>query len=118
MSDLPEGYSIALGDLEDIAALISIDKAASALFAPTGLLEASALEDHVPAEVFEQEGALDRLNGFVAEHGAQFYRLPVNAETLTLRRGDPVTYPSKIDTADGPVTVFDPGFDLHWHVVA
>ncbi len=72
----------------------------------------------VLAEVFEQEGALDRLNGFVAEHGAQFYRLPVNAETLTLRRGDPVTYPSKIDTADGPVTVFDPGFDLHWHVVA
>ena len=64
MSDLPEGYSIALGDLEDIAALISIDKAASALFGPTGLLEPSALEDHVPAEVFEQE--IPRANVFVA----------------------------------------------------
>ena len=66
MSDLPEGYSIALGDLEDIAALISIDKAASALFGPTGLLEPSALEDHVPAEVFEQE--IPRANVFVARN--------------------------------------------------
>jgi len=55
MSDLAEGYSITSANLDDIAALISIDKAASALFAPTGLLDESALGDHVPAEVFEQE---------------------------------------------------------------
>lgn len=69
MSDLPEGYSIAAGDVEDIAALIAVDKAASALFESTGLLEASALGDHVPAEVFENEIPL--FNVFVAknEHG-------------------------------------------------
>ncbi|MEO1552505.1 MAG: GNAT family N-acetyltransferase [Pseudomonadota bacterium] len=69
MSDLPEGYAIALGDLEDIAALISVDKAASALFASTDLLAPSALEDHVPAEVFELE--IPRSNVFVArtQHG-------------------------------------------------
>ncbi|MEO1189813.1 MAG: GNAT family N-acetyltransferase [Pseudomonadota bacterium] len=66
MSDLPEGYSIAIGELDDIAALISIDKAASALFAPTGLLEPSALEDHVPADVFEQE--IPQENVFVARN--------------------------------------------------
>jgi dihydroorotase len=29
-----------------------------------------------------------------------------------------VPYPSKIETGDGPVTVFDPGFPLHWRVEA
>jgi len=69
MSDLPEGYSIAHGDIDDIAALIAVDKAASAMFAPTGLLAADALDDHVPAEVFENE--IPNGNVFVArnEHG-------------------------------------------------
>ncbi|SMH29551.1 dihydroorotase [Maritimibacter sp. HL-12] len=68
------------------------------------------------AEVFEQEGALDRLEGFTSLNGPAFYRLPVNAETITLTRGDPVTYPATIATDDGPVTLFDPGFALHWRV--
>ena len=71
----------------------------------------------VLAEVFEAEGALDKLNGFSSQHGPAFYKLPENPGTITLRRGDPVTYPSHIQTEDGPVTVFDPGFDLHWRVV-
>jgi dihydroorotase len=70
------------------------------------------------AEVFEQEGALDRLEGFVSLQGPAFYRLPVNAETITLRKGEVVPYPAKIETGDGPVTVFDPGFPLHWRVEA
>jgi dihydroorotase len=36
------------------------------------------------AEVFAQAGALDRLEGFASHHGAQFYGLPVNGDTLTL----------------------------------
>lgn len=68
------------------------------------------------AEVFEREGALGKLAGFASLNGPGFYHLPVNDDTLTLIKGDPVTYPTKIDTDDGPVTVFDPGFDLHWHV--
>ncbi len=72
----------------------------------------------VLAEVFEQEGALDRLEGFVSLHGPAFYRLPVNEDTITLRKGEVVPYPARIDTGDGPVTVFDPGFPLHWRVEA
>ncbi len=68
------------------------------------------------AEVFEQEGVLDRLEGFASLHGPAFYRLPVNEGTLTLTKGEPVSYPEKILTGAGPVTVFDPGFPLHWHV--
>jgi dihydroorotase len=70
------------------------------------------------AEVFEQENALDRLEGFVSLHGPAFYRLPVNEDRITLRKGEPVPYPAKIETGDGPVTVFDPGYPLHWRVEA
>ncbi len=70
------------------------------------------------AEVFEQEGALDRLEGFASLHGPAFYRLPANEDRVTLRKGAPVAYPAKIETGDGPVTVFDPGFPLHWTVGA
>ncbi|MDH2328409.1 dihydroorotase [Cereibacter sp. SYSU M97828] len=70
----------------------------------------------VLAEVFEQDGKLDRLEGFASLHGPAFYRLPVNEATITLTKGAPVDYPSKIETGAGPVTVFDPGFPLHWTV--
>ena len=68
------------------------------------------------AEVFEMMGALDRLEAFTSLNGPAFYRLPVNAGTVTLEKGDPVTYPAAIETEDGPVTVFDPGMPLHWRV--
>jgi dihydroorotase len=40
------------------------------------------------AIAFEEAGALDRLEGFAAVHGAQFYGLPLNQGTLTLVRED------------------------------
>lgn len=71
------------------------------------------------AHVFEQEGALHRLEGFASLHGPAFYGLPVNEETIRLVRRDmPVALPEKIDTASGPVTVFDPMFPIHWDVAA
>ncbi len=70
------------------------------------------------AEVFEAAGALDRLEGFTSRHGPAFYRLPVNDTTVTLTKGGPVAYPEKIASGEGPVTLFDPGFPLHWHVEA
>ena len=68
------------------------------------------------AEVFEQEGALDRLEAFTSLNGPAFYRLPVNEARLTLTKGAPVRYPARIDSGAGPVTVFEPGFPLHWSV--
>lgn len=38
------------------------------------------------AEVFEQAGALDRLEAFASFYGADFYRLPRNRDTLTLEQ--------------------------------
>ncbi|OIQ33615.1 MAG: dihydroorotase [Alphaproteobacteria bacterium MedPE-SWcel] len=69
------------------------------------------------AHVFEEDGALDHLEGFASKHGPAFYRLPENKATLTLVKSDaPVHIPQSIATPDGPVTVFDPGFPVHWTV--
>ncbi|MDH5528694.1 MAG: dihydroorotase [Paracoccaceae bacterium] len=68
------------------------------------------------AHVFEEEGALDRLEAFTSCNGADFYRLPPNQTFLKLTKGDAVAYPNKIQTDAGAVTVFDPGFPLLWAV--
>jgi len=70
----------------------------------------------VLAQVFEAAGALDRLEGFASLHGAAFYGLAPNEARVTLERGEPWAPPAKIETGAGPVTVFDPGFPLHWRL--
>ncbi|WP_074734855.1 dihydroorotase [Ruegeria halocynthiae] len=68
------------------------------------------------AEMFERADALGKLEAFTSLNGPAFYRLPVNEDTITLTKVDEVIYPTKIESGDGPVTVFDPGFPLHWRV--
>ena len=67
-------------------------------------------------QVFAEPGALDRLEAFVSLHGPAFYRLPPNEDRVTLIRGDAAPAAKHLATGDGPVTVFDPGFPLHWRV--
>lgn len=65
------------------------------------------------AHVFEEERALERLEGFASRNGPAFYRLPVNDGTMRLVKRDvPVKFPAKI----GDVSVFDPGFETFWDV--
>ena len=69
------------------------------------------------AHVFEEEGALDKLEAFVSLNGPAFYRLPANEERVTLRRHEePQQFPEKVDTGAGQVTVFDPMFPIHWNL--
>lgn len=71
------------------------------------------------AHVFEEEGALDRLEAFTSRNGPAFYRLPVNEATIRLVKHEtPHAYPDKILTEAGPVTVFNPGYPLYWAVEA
>ena len=70
------------------------------------------------AEVFEAADALHKLEAFASLNGPRFYGLPPSDDMIHLKKGAPVAYPSHIETEDGPVTVFDPGFPLHWHVTA
>jgi dihydroorotase len=69
------------------------------------------------AQVFEEEGALERLEGFASLHGPAFYRLPANEERLRLERtAEPACSPPRVETGAGPVVVFDPGVPLYWRV--
>jgi dihydroorotase len=70
----------------------------------------------VLAHVFEEEGALDRLEAFVSLHGAAFYGVPPNAGTVTLERVPLAGVAPKLATAEGPITVFDPGYVPVWRV--
>lgn len=53
-------------------------------------------------EVFEREGALDRLEGFASRFGPDFYRLPRNAATVTV---DKAPWAVPADYAFGAETV-------------
>ena len=69
------------------------------------------------AHVFEDAGALDKLESFASLNGPAFYGLPKNTATMTLtKRENPVEFPKTIETGEGAVTVFDPQFPLHWEV--
>lgn len=69
------------------------------------------------AHVFEDEGALDKLEAFTSLNGPAWYNLPPNEDRISLvRRDQPLSFPEKIETGDGPVTVFNPMFSLYWDV--
>jgi dihydroorotase len=70
-----------------------------------------ALESYVA--VFDEEGALDKFEGFASLHGPAFYRLPVNEDTITLHKS-PFTVPDTIDCAGTPVVPFHAGETLNW----
>ncbi|PAT35445.1 dihydroorotase [Vandammella animalimorsus] len=66
------------------------------------------------AEAFEQAGALDRLEGFAAFHGADFYGLPRNTERITLHKRSwqmPEAYPY-VETVLKPLRA---GEAMAWH---
>jgi dihydroorotase len=73
-----------------------------------------ALESY--AAVFEEEGALDKLEAFASEHGARFYGLPLNEGTVTLVR-DGVEVPALIDMGAADVVPFHAGERLRWQMV-
>ena len=74
-----------------------------------------ALESYL--QVFEEEGALDRFEGFASEHGARFYGLPLNVGTVTLERMA-VEVPSEIDGGDAQIVPFHAGETLSWRFVS
>ncbi|MCT4654984.1 MAG: dihydroorotase [Cohaesibacter sp.] len=69
------------------------------------------------AHVFEEEGALDKLEAFASLNGAAFYGIaPNRGKTRLVKEESPVSYPETIAVGDETVTVFDPGFPLYWRV--
>ncbi|MCG6899336.1 MAG: dihydroorotase [Gammaproteobacteria bacterium] len=67
------------------------------------------------AQVFEDAGALDKLEGFASHFGADFYGLPRNTTRITLEKHDwqvPENYP----LGDSVVVPLFAGETLHWRM--
>ena len=67
----------------------------------------------VYAQVFEEEGALDRLQAFASEYGPSFYGLPPNTGTVALTRS-PWQVPDTIVVGEHAVVPFLAGETLAW----
>jgi dihydroorotase len=68
------------------------------------------------AEVFEELGVLDRLEAFASFNGADFYGLPRNGDTVTLRR-ESWTVPADYPLGDGRVVPLRAGEAVAWRVL-
>lgn len=68
------------------------------------------------AEAFEAAGALDRLEAFASFHGADFYGLPRNTGTVTLRR-ESWTPPESFAFGQAELKPLRAGEDLPWRLV-
>lgn len=74
-----------------------------------------ALESY--ARVFEEEGALDRFEGFASVHGARFYGLPLNEGTVALERVE-TPVPDRVPAAGTSVVPFHAGETLGWRLAS
>jgi dihydroorotase len=76
----------------------------------------SALEMY--AQVFDELGALDKLEGFASHHGPDFYGLPRNEGSVTLVRED-WQIPVELTLPNGrPIVPFLGGSSVRWKVQA
>jgi dihydroorotase len=69
------------------------------------------------AEAFEQAGALDKLEGFASHFGADFYGLPRNTSTITLRHED-TQVPATLAFGEHRLVPLRAGETVKWKLVA
>ena len=72
------------------------------------------------AEVFDAVNALDKLEAFVSEHGADFYGQPLNAGTITLEKSAqriPPGYECTIDGRSEELVPLRAGESVAWRIV-
>lgn len=68
------------------------------------------------AEVFEQAGALDKLEGFASFFGADFYQLARNTKSITLQKQD-WTVPASYQVGDKTITPLKANEILGWKLL-
>ena len=69
------------------------------------------------ATVFEEEGALEKLEGFASEFGPRFYGLPLNDEMVTLEKAL-IDVPLSVDANGTPVSPFHAGETIGWKLLS
>lgn len=68
------------------------------------------------AEAFEDAGALGRLEAFASFHGADFYGLARNRDTVTLRR-ESWTVPERVELGEAAMVPLRAGEAVRWRLV-
>ncbi|MEL7450221.1 MAG: dihydroorotase, partial [Pseudomonadota bacterium] len=72
------------------------------------------------AQVFDEAGCLEKLEGFASEHGADFYGLPRNDSEITLIRQPwpvPATYPMGSEASgDNDLVPLQAGLEIAWQL--
>jgi dihydroorotase len=68
------------------------------------------------AEVFEQAGALDKLEAFASFNGPDFYGLPRNTDTITLQKSE-WTVPSTMSFGNSKVVPIKAAETITWKVI-
>lgn len=67
------------------------------------------------AEIFEDLGALDKLEGFASHFGPDFYNLPRNTDTITLTKQS-WTAPAEMPFANDVIVPIKAGETIHWQL--
>ena len=69
------------------------------------------------AQVFDEEGALDRLEAFASVNGPTFYGLELNEGSVALERGESIV-PDRIGDGDTSVVPYGAAASFGWRLVA
>jgi dihydroorotase len=68
------------------------------------------------AEAFDSVNALDKLEGFASFYGADFYGLPRNTDTITMRQESWIA-PSHLKLGEEQLAPLRAGEQIHWRVI-
>lgn len=69
------------------------------------------------AEIFSQANALDKLENFAAKFGAEFYGIPLNEGTITIKQSSWIV-PEQLPYAETFIIPFAAGEEMRWKTVA
>ncbi|KAL3933741.1 MAG: hypothetical protein SGBAC_010260 [Bacillariaceae sp.] len=67
------------------------------------------------AQIFDEEGKLDKLEDFCSSYGADHYGIPRNTETITLEKKS-WKVPAKYQFGEHPLTPLQAGEELAWSI--
>ena len=69
------------------------------------------------AHIFEEQKALGKLELFTSINGAKFYGKSINPDKIKIvKKDEPTSFPKKISTSIGEITVFKPNFETKWQI--
>ena len=68
-------------------------------------------------QIFETHNSLNNLEKFISQNGALHYKLPFNKNKITLiKKDEPLKFPELININNEEIVIFQPDFNVYWHL--